>query len=182
MFKVLRKKRVAIPVAVFAVLAISGIAYAFWTTTGEGTAKGSTGTSTAMTITQDGTVTAMTPGSAAQPVNYTINNTASTPQYITTVTITKASVTYIGAAGAGTGTTAADHPAGAVAAVCTTGDFAVVQPDPVGLDLPVGPTAFTRSLTTTYQNKLSGTVAMINSASNQDDCKNTTLNLTITAA
>ncbi|TCO51094.1 hypothetical protein EV646_10176 [Kribbella antiqua] len=182
MFKILRKKRVFIPLAALAVLAVSGIAYAFWTTSGEGDATGTTGTSTAMTVTQNGVVSGMTPGSAAQPVNYTITNTASTPQYITSVTITKASVTYINASGTGTGTTAADHAAGAVAEVCTTADFAVVQPSAVGLDLPNGDSAFTRDAATTYQGRLSGTVQLRNTTSNQDDCKNTTINLTITAA
>ncbi|NEA31749.1 hypothetical protein [Streptomyces sp. SID13031] len=182
MFKILRKKRVAIPLAVFSVLAVSSIAYAFWTTSGNGDAAGTTGTGTAMTIAQNGVVSGLTPGSTAQAVDYTITNTADTPQYITSVTITKTSVNYLNAAGAGTGTTAANHPAGAVAVVCTTADFTLVQPSAVGLDLPAGDTAFTRDAGTTYLGRLSGTVQMLNTASNQDDCKNTTINLTITAA
>lgn len=185
MFQILRKKRVSIPLAVVAVLAVGGIAYAYWTTTGSGDATGTTGTNTAMTITQDGVVTAMTPGSAAQAVNYTIANSADTPQYVTTVTISKTNVTYINAAGAGNGTTAINHPAGMVAVLCTTADFDLVQPDAVGLDLPVGNTSFTRVSGTgtgsTYLNKLSGTVQMLNTTSNQDDCKNTTINLSIAA-
>jgi hypothetical protein len=183
MFQVLRKKRVSIPLAVVGVLAIGGIAYAFWTTTGSGTATGTTGTNTALTITQDGAVTAMTPGSDPQPVNYTIHNGAdtATPQYVTTVTITKARVSYTNAAGAGTGITLLDHPAGMTALGCTTADFAVGPPDAVGLDLPGGATAFTRDALTTYQGRLSGTVQMLNTALNQDGCKNTTINLTITA-
>jgi hypothetical protein len=182
MFKILRKKRVFIPLAALAVFAVGGIAYAYWTTGGEGEATGTTGTSTAMTVTQDGVVNGLTPGGTAQAVDYTISNTADTPQYITSVTIAKVSVTYTGAAGTGTGTTAADHPAGALAVVCTTADFAVVQPTAVGLDLPTGDTAFTRDATTTYEGRLSGTVELLNTASNQDDCKNTTINLSITAA
>jgi hypothetical protein len=182
MFQILRKKRVSIPLAVVAVLAVGGIAYAYWTTTGSGDATGTTGTNSAMTVAQNGVVSAMTPGSPAQAVDYTITNPAATPQYVTTVSIAKVSVTYTSAAGAGTGTTAANHPAGMAAVVCTTADFAVVQPDAVGLDLPAGGTAFTRVAGTTYQGRLSGTVQMLNTASNQDDCKNTTINLTITAA
>jgi hypothetical protein len=182
MFQILRKKRVSIPLAVVAVLAVGGIAYAYWTTTGSGAATGTTGTSTAMTVAQNGVVSGMTPGSPAQAVDYTITNTADTPQYVTTVTVAKTSVTYTSAAGAGTGTTALDHPAGMAAVLCTTGDFAVVQPDAIGLDLPAGDTAFTRVAGTTYQGRLSGTVQMLNTTSDQDDCKNTTINLTITAA
>jgi hypothetical protein len=174
MFRILRKKRVSIPLAVVTVLSLAGIAYAYWTTTGQGEAEGATGTSTAMTVVQVGVVSGMTPGSLAQPVNYTITNTADTPQYVTSVTIAKDSVTYT--------TTTATHAAGDVAAVCSVDDFAVVQPSPVGLDLPTGPTTFTRDAATTYQGRLSGTVQMLNTAVNQDDCKNTTINLTITAA
>jgi hypothetical protein len=181
MFRILRKKRVSIPLAIVAVLAVGGIAYAYWTTTGGGVAAGTTGTSTAMTIAQNGVVSGLTPGSTAQAVNYTISNGAGTPQYVTTVTITKTSVNYISAAGAGTGTTALNHPAGMAAVVCTTDDFVLVQPDLVGLDLPVGATAFTRVSGTTYQGRLSGTVQMLNTALNQDDCKNTTINLAIAA-
>jgi hypothetical protein len=182
MFKILRKKRVFIPLAALTALAVSGIAYAFWTTGGEGDATGTTGTSEAMVVTQNGAPSDMTPGSVAQPVNYTITNPADTPQYITTVTIAKTSVTYTSAAGLGTGGTAADHAAGDVAVGCTTADFELVQPDPVGLDLPTGSTAFTRDLATTYEDRLSGTVQLVNTALNQDGCKNTTINLTITAA
>jgi hypothetical protein len=182
MFQILRKKRVSIPLAVVGVLAIGGIAYAYWTTSGTGSATGTTGTSTALTVTQTGVVSGMTPGSPAQAVNYTINNTATTPQYVTTVTIAMARVSYTSAAGAGTGTTALDHPLGMTAVLCTVDDFEVVQPAAVGLDLPVGISAFTRVAGTTYGGKLSGTVQMLNTLANQDDCKNTTINLTITAA
>ncbi|MEU4391480.1 hypothetical protein [Kribbella sp. NPDC023855] len=181
MFPILRKKRVSIPLAVVTVVSLAGIAYAYWTTTGQGEGKGTTGTSTALTVVQVGVVSGMTPGSLAQPVNYTITNTADTPQYLTSVTIAKVSVTYMNLAGAGTGTTAADHPAGAIAAVCTVADFAVVQPAAVGMDLAPGSVTFTREATS-YGGRLSGTVAMVNTTVNQDDCKNTTINLTITAA
>ena len=170
------KKTIAIG-AVSAALAVSasGAAYAYWTTTGSGTATSTTGTNTALSVAQNGVISGMTPGGTAQEVNYTITNSAATPQYATTVTIGKVSVNYINAAGTGSGTTAANHPAGAVAETCTVGDFTVVQPDALGVDLAPGTTAFTR-LTA----KKSGTIAMVNSGSNQDDCKNTTVNLSFT--
>ena len=159
------------------VLSISGAAFAYWTTTGTGTATATTGTNIALSVAQDGTVSGMVPGGTAQAVNYTITNSASTPQYATTVTINKVSVTYTNAAGTGTGSTALDHPAGMTAITCTTADFAVVHPDSLATDLAPGNTSFTR-LTT----KKSGTIAMLNTASNQDDCKNTTVNLSFTVA
>jgi hypothetical protein len=170
------KKTIAIG-AVSAALAVSasGAAYAYWTTTGSGSATSTTGTSTALSVAQNGTISGMTPGGVAQDVNYTITNSTATPQYATTVTINKVSVNYINAAGTGSGATAANHAAGAVAETCTVADFTVVQPDALGVDLPSGATAFTRVTA-----KKSGTISMVNSGSNQDDCKNTTVNLSFT--
>lgn len=153
-------------------LSISGAAYAYWTTTGSGTASATTGSNVALTVTQDGTVTGLVPGGTAAAVNYTITNGASTNQYATTVTINKVSVNYINPAGAGNGTTALNHPAGFAAVTCTVADFDVVQPDPLNTDLTPGTHAYTRSGT-----PKSGTVALLNTGSNQDDCKNTTINL-----
>ena len=172
-----KKTKVAIASSAVLLLSVSGTAYAYWTTTGSGTATATTGTNVALTVAQDGTVTGLVPGGAAQAVNYTITNSASTPQYATTVTIGIASVTYTNAAGAGTGVTALDHPAGMVAVSCAASDFTLVQPDALGVDLPAGTSSFTR-----LTPKKSGTIAMDNEAYNQDDCKNTTVNLTFTVA
>jgi asparagine N-glycosylation enzyme membrane subunit Stt3 len=172
-----KKTKVAIASSALLLLSVSSTAYAYWTTTGSGTATATTGTNIALTVTQDGSVTGLVPGGTAQAVNYTINNSASTPQYATTVTINKASVTYTNAAGTGTGSTALDHPAGMTAITCTTADFDVVQPDSLATDLAPGNTSFTR-----LTGKKSGTIAMLNTASNQDDCKNTTVNLSFTIA
>ena len=172
-----RKTKVVIASSALLLLSLSSSAYAYWTATGSGTATATTGTNIALTVTQDGTTTGLVPGGTAQPVNYTINNSASTPQYATTVTIGIVDVRYTNAAGAGTGTTALDHPANMIAVTCSASDFTLVQPDSLPTDLAPGNTSFTR-LTT----KKSGTIAMLNTASNQDDCKDTTVNLSFTIA
>ena len=177
MRRINKKTKVAIASSALLLLSVSGTAYAYWTTTGAGTATATTGTNIALTVAQDGTVTNMVPGGAAQAVNYTITNSASTPQYATSVTIGIANVTYTNAAGTGLLNTALDHPAGMVAVSCVASDFTIVQPDALGVDLPAGATAFTRGTS-----KKSGTIAMDNEAYNQDDCKNTTVNLTFTVA
>ena len=158
-------------------LSVSGAAYAYWTTTGSGTATSTTGTNVSLSVAQNGTVSGMVPGGVAQAVNYTITNSASTPQYASAVTINKVSVRYINAAGAGSGTTAGDHPAGMIAVSCTTADFAIVQPDALNRDLAAGPSVFTR-----LSAEKSGTIAMLNTGSNQDDCKDTTVALSFTVA
>lgn len=172
-----RKTKVAIASSAVLLLSISSTAYAYWTTTGSGTATATTGTNIALTVTQDGSITNLVPGGTAQPVNYTINNSASTPQYATTVTIGIVDVRYTNAAGTGTGSTALDHPANMIAVSCSASDFTLVQPDSLATDLAPGNTSFTR-LTA----KKSGTIAMDNEAYNQDDCKNTTINLSFTIA
>jgi hypothetical protein len=109
-----------------------------------------------VTVTQTSTVTGLVPGGAAQAVDFTINNPKSTKQDVSGVAISIASITNI------TG--------GAPATGCTAADFAIVQPT-VSADLAPGNTAFAPS---------GGTLAMIDSATNQDGCENVTVNLAFT--
>lgn len=154
------------------VLAVSGAAYAYWTTTGSGTGSSTTSTNVALTLTQNSTVSGMVPGGTAKDIDYTIHNSASTPQYVTSVVISISGITYTAAAGAGNGTTLANHPAGMAAVGCTSSDFTITQPASVAADLPAGDTAYTWSTT-----PKGGRIAMINSGSNQDGCKGTTVAL-----
>jgi hypothetical protein len=128
-------------------------------------------------VMQLGTVTGLAPGAAARPVSYTIANPNSTPVYATAVTMSITRITYTRAAGTGTGRTWLNHPAGGAALGCPAANFALVAPDKLEQDLPAGRTSFTR-LTA----KRSGTLAMIDTGANQDDCKGTTVTLTISVA
>jgi hypothetical protein len=155
-------------------LVISGSAAAYWTTSGSGTATAATGAGQAVTVTQVGAAPSdLAPGGTAQAVNFKISNPKASPQRIATVTVSIATVNYTGAAGAGNGTTAANHPAGFAAVTCSATDFTLVQPTAINADMASGDTTF---------NPSGATIAMINSGSNQDDCKNVTVNLAFAAA
>jgi hypothetical protein len=161
--------------AVLGFTAIAGSAYAYWTTTGSGTATGTTAASLAtLTTTDNSTITAMAPGSAIQNVNFTINNSAATPQYVTTVLLAFDHANYISAAGAGTDTTLLNHPAGGSAPGCIAASFALTQPE-AGVDVAPAGLAFTQ-LTA----KKGGRIAMNDLVTNQDDCKDTTITLSFT--
>ena len=165
------KKTLAAATAI-ALLGGGGVAYAYWTTTGSGTATSTTAASLAtLTTTQNGSVTAMAPGGAVQNVNFTINNSAATPQYVTTVAMSISGITWTAAAGGGLGTTLADHPAGQVAVGCSSADFTLTQPI-AGVDVPPAGLAFTQA--DAYKG---GRIAMDNELTNQDGCKGTTVAL-----
>jgi hypothetical protein len=159
MFRFLAKKRVAIPVGIIAALAISGVAFAYWTTSGSGTATGTTGTGTGVTVAQSGTITGMVPGGTAQAVNFVITNPASTPQYITSVAVGFVNVTAT--------------VGGTVVTGCGAADFTLVQPTAIGANVAAGNTTYAPS---------GATIAMNNLATNQDACKSGVVNLSFTAA
>jgi hypothetical protein len=127
-----------------------------------------------LTVEQISTITGLTPGGPAQAVDYAISNPNSSPVYVNAVTLSITGITYPSAAGAGAGSTSTDHPAGGAAPGCTAADFAVVAPDAVRQYVAPGRTASTR-LTATR----SGTLALVNTAANQDACKGVAVTLTI---
>ena len=169
----LTKKTLVVSAALM-LLGTGGVAFAYWTTTGSGTATSTTAASLAtLTTTQNGLVTAMAPGGAVQDVNFTINNSAATPQYVTTVAMSFTGATYVSAGSSSSvGTTWLNHPAGGPAPGCTAADFTLTQPV-AGIDIPSAGLAFTQATTP----RKGGRIAMNNLTSNQDDCKGTTIAL-----
>jgi hypothetical protein len=156
MFKFGKKRVLAL--ATVAALAVCGIAYAYWTTSGSGTGSAKTGTNTAVDVAQVGTITGLVPGGNAQPVDFTINNPSTTPQYVTSVVVSITNVSGPHITGA--------HP-------CTSADFTLVQPTASYGDLAPG--------LHTYQP--SGSTLMLNnSGGNQDGCKDATVDLKIDAS
>lgn len=143
--------------AVIGVLVVAGGAYAYWTTDGSGTGSATTGDSVAVSITQIGTVTDLVPGSTAQGVNFTITNSEDTPQYVTSVSFAIDSI---------------ETAPGVAAVGCTVADFTLVQPTAINADQAAGDTDHDPS---------GATIAMINRATNQDGCKNVTVNLEFTS-
>jgi hypothetical protein len=153
----LTRKRV-LALSVVAVLAITAAAIAYWTTSGTGTGSASTGTSSAVTVSQVGSITNLRPGSPAQPIDFKISNAASESQYISSVAVSISSITAPNSD--------ASHP-------CTAADFALVQPNAVNQDLPSGDSTFSPS---------GASLALTNSSSNQDGCKGATVNLAFSAS
>ena len=151
-----RKRSVALGVVLS--LAVAGAAFAYWTTSGSGSGSATMGQNTAVTVTQTSTIAGLVPDGAAQPIDFKINNPATTPQYISNVEISIASIKK------------AD---GTTAAGCSAADFDLVQPDPIGMDLKAGDTAFASS---------GASLAMNNLPTNQDGCKGVTVNLAYQAS
>jgi hypothetical protein len=144
--------------ALVAALAISAAAIAYWTTSGTGAGSATSGTHLNTTVTQVGTIAGLVPGGTAQQIGFKINNSKTTPQYVRTVAV---AITSIKDA---TNTT--------VVSGCTTDDFTLVQPTAINLDLPSGDSTFSPS---------GATLAMNNLATDQDACKDVTVNLSFTA-
>jgi hypothetical protein len=89
----LNKKRALTAVAGVCVLAIAASAYAYFTTTGSGTAIATVGTSS--TVTLKGTVTGnLYPGSSS-PVALTVDNPSSGKQRVGTISLEKSPLTRV---------------------------------------------------------------------------------------
>jgi hypothetical protein len=154
-----RRRAAVVLVPTVGAVFVAGTAFAYWTTTGNGTATGSSGTSATVTVTQTGTPpSGLAPGGAAQPITFKITNPKLSEQRIASVTIAVTDVTYAN---------------GTTAATCSASDFDITQPSAINADLPNGDTAF---------NSSGATIAMLETGQNQNDCKNTTVNLSFTAA
>lgn len=152
----MNKKTVAI-LSAGLIVATAGGAYAYWTTSGSGTGSATTGTSTAVTLDQIGSITALTPGSPAQAVDFSITNPGTTNQYIASVAVSM-TVTP--------GSIAGQPP-------CTNADFTLVQPTASYGDLTPGLHNYSPS---------GASLALKNTALNQDNCKTATVSLTFNAS
>jgi hypothetical protein len=103
--RALNKKIVTGAVAGTIVLAGSGVAYAYWTTAGQGSAQAVTTAGAAKLIVQQkGTVTNLYPGGPAQPVVGTVINDAQNSVFVRQV-----EVKVSGVLPAGTGCDASDY-------------------------------------------------------------------------
>jgi hypothetical protein len=154
--RITRRKKLFIA-GITAVGLMGGSALAYWTTTGSGSGSANVGTSTTVTVAQLGTITGLTPGSAAQPVDFRITNSATTNQTITSVAVSIASVTG-----------GSNLPN-----ACTAADFTLVQPSATYGDLTPGIHNYQPS---------GASLALDNTASNQDGCKNATVTLAFAAS
>ncbi len=140
--------------AIAAVLIISAGALAYWTAGGSGTGSGSAGTTTALTVNQTTTLSAMYPGDSAQTLSGNFDNSNPGPIYVGTVTASISSVTK--ASGAPSGT-------------CDATDFTLAGATmTVNAEVPAG---------SAKGSWTGATIKFNNKASNQDACKGATVNL-----
>jgi hypothetical protein len=152
------QKRVSALAVAVAVVAIGGgIAFAYWSATGTGTGSAATGTSTNFTVTSSApTGGPLSPGGPAETVAFSVNNTGTGSQKLSSVVASVAG------------------PAGATwnaVAGCSSADYTVGTPA-----ITYGNIAGSGSLAGTV------TVTMNNLATNQDGCKNAAVPLYFVAS
>lgn len=138
------KKSVAMTAAVFTI-AGSGVALAYWTQSGSGDGSAKTGSTTALTI-LGSSPSGLVPGGAAQDVELKITNPGDSPVKIQGVTIAVLD--------GWTAQADAGKPA------CSPADFDIVSPDAPAAELAAAGSV-----------KVTGSIALKNTAANQDNCK-----------
>lgn len=157
--KMNRKKKVSLLTAGL-VLVGGGAAFAYWTGGGSGSGTvSSQSTLAALTVNQTTTISNLAPGVAAQTLSGNFNNPNAGSVYVTTVTASISSVT---------------KATGAVVGVCDATDYTLANATmTVGAEVPTGNAkgAWTGA-----------TIAFNDKATNQDQCKGATVNLSYTAA
>lgn len=154
--KLSMKKKIAVAAAAASIVGGASAALAYWTTSGTGSGSATTGTSTAVNVAQVGAITDLYPGSPAQAVDFSIDNTTANNQFITTVAVSIASVVPGGPPGS-----------------CTADDFTLTQPTATYGDLTPGVHTYSPS---------GSELSLNNAATNQDGCKNATVNLAFAAS
>jgi hypothetical protein len=153
------KRKIALFAATVVIIGGGAAAYAYWTGTGTGTGSGTTGTSAAITPVQTTTLAPMKPGLAAQTLSGNFTNATTGNVFVTSVTVSIASVVKDGGAAAGT---------------CDATDYTLANATmTVGANEPVG---------TGVGAWTGATIAFNDKGANQDQCKLATVNLLYTIA
>lgn len=150
-----KKKKTLLVVATVLIVATGGAAFAYWTAGGSGTGTAATGSTSAITVVQTSTVTAMGPGDSAQTLSGNFNNPNAGPVFVGTVTASISSVTKAGGAPAGT---------------CDDTDYTLANAVmTVGAEVPAG----------NAQGAWTGATIKFNNKPlvNQDACQGATVNL-----
>ena len=146
------KTKVAVLATVLVVIA-GGAAFAYWTASGSGSDTASTGTSDPVTVVQTSTLDDMYPGQTAQVLSGTFNNPNPGNAYVTAVTATGYTID------------AAHVTAGCAA----SGNYTLAGTSNTPGEVPAG----------SSKGAWSGlTIAMNNTATNQDACKGATVTIT----
>jgi hypothetical protein len=151
--KAIIKKRTAMILGAVAVLAVAGIAIAYWTTTGSGSGSGSVAASNG-TLALHGTITeALTPGGSSA-VSYTADNANSSSEQVGTVH----AVVSIDKEHAAAGCEASDFT------IADTVENQTIAAESSGVALAEN-----------------GSIKMANTEANQDACKGATITLTLSS-
>jgi hypothetical protein len=141
-----------VALVVILIVAVGGVAFAYWTSSGTGTGEAQTGTSSALEV-EGGETTdaALTPGGPSQSIPFTVTNTSSGTQDFSSVVVTVAN---------------ADGSAWTAVPGCSAADYSVGTPV-----VTYGPID--------GEGTRSGTVSlsMVNRPVNQDACKTVTVPL-----
>ncbi len=151
--KAIIKKRTAVILGAVAVLAVAGIAIAYWTTTGSGSGSGAVASSNG-TLTLHGTITEeLTPGGSS-PVSFSADNGGSSSLQVGTVH----AVVSIDKSHAEAGCEASDFT------IADTAENQVIAAKASSVALAKA-----------------GSISMADTAANQDACKGATISLALTS-
>ena len=151
MRKLSKKTKVAVVGATVAAMVGGGVAYGYWSTTGNGTGSATTSAGASnLSIVQTSTISGLAPGVAAQTISGTVTNNAVNDAHVGSVTVSIASVT--GGAGA-----------------CDASDYTLA-----GAAMPVNQDLAKNGGSANFSG---ATLAFNNKATNQDGCKGATVNL-----
>jgi hypothetical protein len=160
-----RTKVLAAVSAVAVVAAGGGIALAYWTGSGTGHGTASTGTSTNFTVTTAAaTGGPLTPGGATETVGYTVKNTSTGSEKLTSVAISVANN---------------DGTAWTAVSGCSAADYNI---DSAGAGLAATDTSAAGDIAGGASATGSITVQMVDTASNQNNCQGVSVPLYLVAS
>lgn len=153
MFRRFARPKIGAIAAVCVLLTAAG-AYAYWTQGGSGTGSAVTGTNEAVTINQTSVIAGLYPGGPAQPISGDFTNGNDGAVHVTSVTVAFGSLE--------------GSPAG-----CSSADFQINNATAtVNADIPAGDPVGSWS---------GPSIQMLDSGSDQNGCKNATVNLSFTS-
>jgi hypothetical protein len=149
----LNKKRTVLVLGAVAVLAVAGVAIAYWTTSGSGSGSGAVASSNGTVVLHGAIANPLTPGSSS-PVTFTADNANGSSEQVGTIH----AVVSIDEAHASAGCEASDFT------IADTAENQVIAAHSSAVSLAHG-----------------GSISMADTASNQDACQGATISLALTS-
>lgn len=159
MKRITKRSSIIAAVTAVGVLAAGGVAFAFWTSSGTGSASAAIASSAGnLTVAQTGSITGLYPGGPAQDVSVIVTNPTSTD-----ISLTDVAVTVSGT----------EKPLGTANAACTAANFTVADTVYAGEVIAAG------TATAAIAPK---TIRMVETGVNQDACKGAVVILSLSAS